>query len=32
MTGMAALNKWGDRNTAAWDEPELLSNFVQGAK
>lgn len=29
---MAALNNWGDRNTAAWGEPELLPNFVLGAK
>ncbi|WP_395745113.1 hypothetical protein [Prosthecobacter sp.] len=29
---MASLNKWGDRNTAAWDDPELLPNFVLGAK
>ena len=29
---MAALNKWGDRNTATWDDPELLPNFVLGSK
>ena len=29
---MAALNKWGDRNTAQWDKPELLPNFVVAGK
>ena len=29
---MAALNNSGDRNTATWDDPELLPNFVLGAK
>ena len=29
---MAALNDWGDRYTAKWDEPELVSGFVLRAK
>ena len=29
---IAALNEWGDRNTGAWDEPELLPGFVLPVK
>ena len=29
---IAALNDWCDRNTAKWDKPELLRNFVLTAK